>query len=258
MTGDGLTKSSALDVFRLDDRLAVITGGARGIGRAIAQAFCDAGCRVVVADIDAPALAAAAHELVASGGIASTRLLDVTDSGAVERCAESVCADYGDVDILVNNAGIVRNADALDVDDAQWNAVLDVNLGAVFRCSRAFGRRMVGRGRGSIVNIIVRPQAQASYNASKAGVDLLTKSLAAEWAGHNVRVNAVAPGYIATELTLRGRTNAVWYDTWLAQTPMQRLGEPREIASVVLFLASDAASFITGTIITADGGYTLW
>jgi NAD(P)-dependent dehydrogenase (short-subunit alcohol dehydrogenase family) len=159
----------------------------------------------------------------------------------------------------VNNAGMGRNAQALDAD---WNGVIDLNLNGVYRCARAFGRHMVARKSGSMVNIssmageiIVRPQPQAAYNASKGGVNLLTKSLAMEWVRDNVRVNAVAPGYTATELTLRGRSNPEWFNVWLESTPMGRLAEPHEIASAVLFLVSDAASYITGSVITVDGGY---
>jgi NAD(P)-dependent dehydrogenase (short-subunit alcohol dehydrogenase family) len=140
--------------------------------------------------------------------------------------------------------------------------VIDVDLHGVFHTARAFGRHMVAAGRGSVVNIssicgavAVRPQPQAAYNAAKAGVNLLTKSLAVEWAGR-VRVNAVAPGYTATELTLLGRSKPEWFETWLAGIPMGRLAEPREIGLAVAFLASDAASYVTGTVLTVDGGYT--
>ena len=143
--------------------------------------------------------------------------------------------------------------------------MLDVDLDAVFWCSRAYGRGMVERGRGVVVNvgsmagdIVVHPQGQPAYNAAKAAVAMLTKSLAAEWARCGVRVNAVAPGYTATELTLLGRSKPEWFQTWLDRTPMGRLGEPDEIAAVALFLASDAASFMTGSIVTVDGGYTCW
>jgi NAD(P)-dependent dehydrogenase (short-subunit alcohol dehydrogenase family) len=151
---------------------------------------------------------------------------------------------------------------SLDVDLADWRRVIDVNLHGVFHTARAFGRHMVAAGRGSVVNIssicgevAVHPQPQAAYNAAKAGVNLLTRSLAVEWAGR-VRVNAVAPGYTATELTLLGRSKPEWFETWLAGIPMGRLAEPREIALAVAFLASDAASYVTGTVLTVDGGYT--
>lgn len=243
--------------FDLTGRLAVVTGGAAGIGRAISGVLAEAGARVVVADRDGAAAQATAAAL---GGIALA--LDVTDAEACEAKAAALAAEHGPVAILVNNAGIVQNAPALEVDLADWRRVIDVNLHGVFHTARAFGRHMVAAGSGSVVNIssicgevTVHPQPQAAYNAAKAGVNLLTKSLAVEWAG-KVRVNAIAPGYTATELTLLGRSKPEWFNTWLAGIPMGRLANPREIALAVAFLASDAASYITGTVLTVDGGYT--
>lgn len=243
--------------FDLTGRLAVVTGGAAGIGRAISAVLAEAGARVVVADRNAEAAQALATEL---GGIALA--LDVTDPEGCEIAAVELAAAHGPAAILVNNAGIVMNAASLDVDLADWRRVIDVNLHGVFHTCRAFGRHMVATGRGSVVNIssicgevTVHPQPQAAYNAAKAGVNLLTKSLAVEWAGR-VRVNAVAPGYTATELTLLGRSKPEWFNIWLAGIPMGRLAEPREIALAVTYLASDAASYVTGTVLTVDGGYT--
>lgn len=243
--------------YDLTGRLAVVTGGAAGIGRAICEVLAEAGARVVVADRDTEAAAAAAK---AVNGIAL--VLDVTDAQAAEQAAADLAAAHGAPAILVNNAGIVQNAPALEVDLADWRRVIDVNLHGVFHTSRAFGRHMVAAGGGSVVNIssicgavTVHPQPQAAYNAAKAGVNLLTKSLAVEWAGR-LRVNAVAPGYTATDLTLAGRSKPEWFETWLRGIPMGRLAAPREIALAVAFLASDAASYITGTVLTVDGGYT--
>ncbi len=243
--------------FDLTGRLAVVTGGAAGIGRAISAVLAEAGARVVVADRNKDAAQALASEL---GGIAMA--LDVIDPEGCEGAASDLAAKHGPAAILVNNAGIVMNAPSLDVDLADWHRVIDVNLHGVFHTCRAFGRQMVAQGRGSVVNIssicgevTVHPQPQAAYNAAKAGVNLLTKSLAVEWAGR-VRVNAVAPGYTATELTLLGRSKPEWFNTWLAGIPMGRLAEPREIALAVAYLASDAASYVTGTVLTVDGGYT--
>jgi NAD(P)-dependent dehydrogenase (short-subunit alcohol dehydrogenase family) len=255
------TAFTAVEKFRLDGRKALVTGGARGIGRAISFALAGAGASVTVADIDGPAAENTAATIGEHGASATALVLDVTDVAAVEAAAKA----SADVDILINNAGLVTNAPALETTDADWRRVLSVDLDGVFICSRAFGRAMAARRLGAIVNIgsmagdiVVYPQGQPAYNAAKAGVAMLTKSLAAEWAKSGVRVNAVAPGYTATELTLLGRSKPEWFQTWLDRTPMGRLGEPDEIAAAVLFLASDAASFMTGSIVTVDGGYTCW
>ncbi len=253
-----------LNDFQLDGKRAVITGGARGIGRAIAELFVEAGATVIIMDRDEAAGKQTVAELNARrASSASVYILDVTDRDAVERAAEAIANEVGVPDVLVNNAGIVRNGPASETSEADWRAVIDVNLNGVFFCAQAFGRGMAAVGRGVVVNIssmcgeiVVYPQPQVAYNAAKAGVNLITKSLAVEWAKQGVRVNAVAPGYTATELTLAGRSNEEWFSTWMRMTPQGRLGEPREIANAVLFLASDAASFVTGTVLAVDGGYT--
>lgn len=249
--------------FRLEGKVAVVTGAARGIGRAVAERLAVAGAHVVIADRDEPEADVARSAIAQSGGKASAVSLDVTDRDQIAAVVERLYDAHGRIDILVNNAGIVRNSPAVQMSHDDWKSVIDIDLGGVFHCSQAFGRRMLADGRGSIVNIssicgevTVYPQPQVSYNAAKAGVNLLTKSLAVEWARQGVRVNAVAPGYVATELTLKGRSNEEWFGTWMRTTPMGRLGEPREIANAVLFLAADASSYITGTVLTVDGGYT--
>lgn len=243
--------------FDLTGRLAVVTGGAAGIGRAISEVLAEAGAKVVIADRNPDAAHALATELNAI-----PLALDVTDPEAAEAAAARLAAEHGPAAILVNNAGIVQNGPALEIDIADWQRVIDVDLNGVFYTARAFGRHMVAAGKGAVVNtssmaaeIVVHPQPQIAYNAAKAGVNMITKSLAVEWAGR-VRVNAVAPGYTATELTLLGRSKPEWFNTWLAGIPMGRLATPREIALSVAFLASDAASYITGTVLTVDGGYT--
>lgn len=249
--------------FRLDGKLALVTGGARGIGAAICERFAAAGAHVLVADRDAEAADDLAARLRESGARADALALDVTDRAGLAATLAALRASHGVPHVLVNNAGIVRNAPAAQMSVEDWSAVIDVDLNGVFHCAQIFGSAMVAEGRGAIVNIssmcgeiVVHPQPQIAYNAAKAGVNMLTKSLAVEWARNGVRVNAVAPGYTATELTLAGRSNPDWFATWLDRTPMGRLGEPHEIADAVLFLACDAASFITGAVLAVDGGYT--
>ena len=192
-------------------------------------------------------------------------VVDVTDAASVESLVSAVMAKFGRVDILVNSAGIFRATPALDVTDEEWRAVMEVNSSAVFRCARAFGKHMIARGRGSIVNvgsisgvIINHPQTAAHYMASKAAVHHLTKALAVEWAEKGVRVNAVAPGYITTEMTIGLKNLPEIYAANIGMIPMKRFGEAREVAAAALFLASNASSYITGTIIVVDGGYTAW
>jgi NAD(P)-dependent dehydrogenase (short-subunit alcohol dehydrogenase family) len=192
--------------------------------------------------------------------------MDVTDSKRVTQAADQLVWRHGKVDILVNSAGIARSeTPAEKVTDELWLNVLDVNLNGTFWCCRAFGRHMLEAKSGAIVNIgsmsgfiVNKPQEQSYYNASKAAVHHLTKSLAAEWGARGVRVNAVAPTYVATPLNEFVKSKPAMYDAWIGGTPMARLGKVEEIASVVLFLASDAASLMTGSIVLADGGYTCW
>ena len=254
-----------LEQTKLDGRIAVVTGAGRGIGLEIARALGEAGAVVIVAEIDEKGGQEAAESLSKAGIKSDFFPLDVTDSTAVNRTADAAVAKYGKVDVLVNNAGYANNIDASEYSDEDYYKLMRINLDGVFFCCRAFGKHMTAAGCGAIVNIgsmsgliSNKPQPQAPYNTSKAAVHMLTKSLACEWAKLGVRVNAVAPGYIATEMTLRGRSNPEWFNCWLNMTPMGRCGNPQEVASAVLFLASDAASYITGSVLSVDGGYTAW
>lgn len=254
-----------LEQYDLTGKVAVVTGGGRNIGLACAQALAEAGATVTIAEVDDAVAAAGRESMRASGYEADIVALDVTKPGDVTAAAGRIVERHGRVDILVCNAGIAFNTPAEEMTDAEWLRVMDINLNGVFWCCRAFGRHMLASGGGSIINIgsmsgIIanKPQPQSHYNASKAGVHLLTKSLAAEWADRGVRVNAVAPTYVETAMTRRGMDNPDYFPTWLEMTPMRRVGQPPEIASVVLFLACDASSLMTGSVVVVDGGYTCW
>lgn len=255
-----------LEKFGLKGRVAVVTGAGQGIGLACAEALCEAGAELVLTDMSTERCEAGREALQAKGYKIETGLLDVADSTSVNRIADGL-AERGKVaDILVCNAGIAQaGVPSEDMADADWDRMIDVNLSGTFRSCRAFGKHMLAKGGGSIITIgsmsgtiVNRPQLQAHYNTAKAGVHHLTKSLAAEWATRGVRVNSVAPTYIDTPLLEFSKQNKPMYDQWLDMTPMNRIGRPDEIASVVLFLASDAASLLTGSIVSADAGYTCW
>jgi NAD(P)-dependent dehydrogenase (short-subunit alcohol dehydrogenase family) len=249
---------SVLDRFRLDGRVAVVTGGNRGLGQAFARALTEAGARVAIAARDADRSADVAEEL---GALAVAT--DVTDPASVAAMVERVTEALGPVDVLVNNAGTCFHRPALEVPEEEWRSVRDVNVDGLWHCCRSVGAQMVERGGGAIVNIgsisamiVNRPQMQPAYNASKAAVHQLTKSLAAEWAPYGVRVNALAPGYTKTEMAPVDEPR--FRRHWIEDAPMQRYTTPEELGPSLLYLASDASSFVTGAVLVVDGGYTLW
>lgn len=255
-----------MEKLRLDGRTAVVTGGAQNIGLACVTALAEAGARVVIADLDEALAAKSAEELRAEGLDVGSIRMDVTNTENVQAAIKTVHEQEGHLDILVACAGIcISEVKAEDMTDGQWLKQVDINLNGMFRCCQAVGRIMLEQKKGAIVaigsmsgQIVNRPQQQAAYNASKAGVHQYIRSLAAEWAPHGIRANAVAPTYIETTLTRFGMEKPELYDAWIAGTPMGRVGQPDEVASVVHFLASDAASLMTGSIVNVDAGFTVW
>ena len=249
---------------RLDlaDRVAVVTGGAHGIGRATATVLGAAGAAVVIADVDAAAAEAVAGELRAKGGRAAVAALDVSDEKAVEDAIAGVAAEFGRLDILVNNAGLGARTPTIDLETKAWRRVMDVGLDGAFYCSRAAGRHMVARKSGAVVSVSsimglcgggLYPNL--AYHTAKGGIVNMTRALALEWAAHGVRVNAVAPAFVRTRLTETLLSEPGMEAAILASTPAGRLVEPEEVAYAIHFLASDAAAMITGHTLPVDGGW---
>ncbi|HZA72586.1 MAG TPA: glucose 1-dehydrogenase [Propionibacteriaceae bacterium] len=254
---------SVLDMFSLSGKVSVVTGGNRGIGRALATALAEAGSDIVLLVRDREGTPAAVTELEALGVSVLAVTADVTQPAQVQRALDEVLSRLGQVDVLVNNAGTCIHRPALEVTEEEWRFVMDVNVDGVWHCSQAFGRHMVAQRSGVIVNIgsisgqiVNRPQWQPAYNASKAAVHQLTKSLAAEWAPYGVRVNALAPGYIKTEMAPVDEPQ--FRQHWIEDAPMRRYAVPAELGPSVVFLASDASSFMTGSVLVVDGGYTIF
>jgi NAD(P)-dependent dehydrogenase (short-subunit alcohol dehydrogenase family) len=254
---------SVLDRFDLTGRTAVVTGSTRGLGRAFARALAEAGANIVVVGRDTDAAAEVEAELLALGvGVLVVRA-DVTRRPDIERLLAQSTERFSRIDVLVNNAGACIHKPALEVTDEEWRSVMDVNLDGLWIASQVFGGHMIDSGGGVIVNvgsmsasIVNRPQWQPAYNASKAAVHHLTRSLAAEWAPLGVRVNALAPGYMHTDMSPIHEPRFQRY--WIEDAPQQRVGEPDELGPAMVFLASDASSFMTGSVLTVDGGYTVF
>ncbi len=247
--------------MRLQGKVAIVTGGASGIGRATAELFAREGARVVVADYNADAGRATAEGIESAGGEAVFCQVDVSDAAQVEAMVRTAVERYGGVDILYNGAGILFFGTILDTDQAAWNRMMAINLTGTYLCSRAVLPHMIARGGGAIVNTSSSTgnhdgnSNAAAYVTSKGGVTLLTRCMAIDHARDNVRVNAIAPGPTDTPMLRSNMTPKEVAD--FAQTfPMKRLGRPEELANAVLFLASDEASFVTGAILAVDGGQT--
>jgi NAD(P)-dependent dehydrogenase (short-subunit alcohol dehydrogenase family) len=257
--------SGVLSLFDLTGRKAVVTGAGQGLGRAMALALAQAGADVAAVDVrtDTADLAAAEMRELGSDSFAVTA--DISSPEQVRRVADEVLGRFGTVHILVNNAGISRHLPSAQMPLDDWNVVMDVNMTGVWLCCQAFAPVMIAQQHGRIINIssmsgliVNRDVPQAPYYASKAGVNMLTKALAAEWAPHNVTVNAIAPGYMRTPLNEKPLSDPVRTAQWTDTIPMHRIGEPADLAGSVVFLASDASSYVTGHVLVVDGGFTLW
>jgi len=253
-----------LNKFALDGQVAVVTGGGQGIGRAIAHALGEAGCKVAVADLEFSRVENVAAELQAKGIQSLAIKVDVSKKQDVEDMVQKVLSAFGDLHIGVNNAGIVMHSNSEDTSEREWGKTMEVNLNGVFYCCQAEAKHMLKKGRGSIINtasmsatIVNHPQRQVAYNVSKAGVVHMTKTLGCEWAERGVRVNCISPGYVDTELNRTESLMAV-RKQWIGETPMQRLCDAEELVGGVLYLASSLATYTTGLDLIMDGGFTCW
>lgn len=263
-----LSARPILERFSLTGRVALVTGAGQGIGRAFAHALAEAGAAVALVDIN-PALAeSVAAELTAKGAQAIAIETDVTQAAAAQAMVEIVLRRWGKLTIAVNNAGIGQWTPAEEYSEADWDRMMNLNLRAVWLCAVAEARVMLSAGYGKIINtasmsgsIVNRPQKQAAYNTSKAGVIHLTRSLAAEWAPRGVRVNCISPGYTRTQMVqelLDTPIGQAVQPEWLAATPLGRMAEVTDLQGALVFLACEASDFVTGADLLVDGGYCAW
>jgi NAD(P)-dependent dehydrogenase (short-subunit alcohol dehydrogenase family) len=257
-----VTHTTVLDKFRIDGKVALVTGGARGLGRTMATALAEAGADIALSGRSRDACQKTADEIgAATGRRVRAFAADVTDIADVDRLAGEVESELGPIDILVNNAGINIRGPIQQLSESDWDAVIDTNLKGPFLCARAIGPRMVSRGWGRVINLasvlgVIALPGRAPYASSKAGVISLTRVLALEWAGTGVTANAICPGAFGTEMNRQLLDDPVKYKEFVAQIPMGRWGEVEELAGAVVYLASPASSYVTGSAVFVDGGWT--
>ncbi len=253
-----------IEKMRLDGKKIFVTGGARGIGKSVATAFAEAGADIAIVDIDIAEAQKTADAIAKAHGNKMIAIkADVTNPDDVNKMVETVVKEFGRLDVAFCNAGICMNIPAEEMTFEQWQKVININLTGVFLTAQAAGKVMIKQGGGSIINtasmsahIVNVPQPQCSYNASKAGVIMLTKSMAIEWATKNVRVNCISPGYMATELTMSSPSLKPLIEKWNDMAPMHRMGKPEELQSICVYLAGDTSSFTTGSDFVVDGAFT--
>ena len=261
-----MSTKNVMEQFSLKDRTAIVTGGGQGLGKSMAIALAQAGADIVIAARRVET-ALATQKLIEQEGVKCTVIKgDMRNEDDVKAMVAQVMDEYGKIDILFNNAGTWLGDDAEKVTTEDWKEVIDVNLTGPFIVSREVGKVMLQQGKGSIVNIgsmsgliVNTPQNQCAYNASKGGLIMLTKSMATEWAMRGVRVNAICPGYMRTEMSEdRYQRKDPAIERWFSMTPMGRSGQTDELMGIAVYLASDASSFVTGAVYLVDGGYTAW
>lgn len=253
-----------IERMRLDNKKIFVTGGARGIGKSVAIAFAQAGADIAIVDVDIKEATKTANQLSQDHNVKTMAIqTDVTNPAEVDSMIEQILSTFGRIDVAFCNAGICMNIPAEEMTFEQWQKVIGINLTGVFLTAAAAGKVMLKQGGGSIINtasmsahIVNTPQPQCSYNASKAGVIQLTKSLAVEWATRNVRVNSLSPGYIGTELTLNSPSLKPLIEEWNTMAPLHRMGTPEELQSICVYLAGDTSTFTTGSDFVIDGAFT--
>lgn len=244
---------------RLEDKIALVTGGGAGIGRAIAETFAREGAKVAIADRDGDAAKEVANAIVKLNGAASAHEVDVTDTAQVKKLMEDIGAAHGRLDVLVNNAGVGERSDFRHLSDEAWDRVWAVNLDGTVRCAREAFDLLKASGNASVINLSSimaskHTRQMAVYSATKGAVSALSRSLAVEYAPYRIRVNTLLPGYVETALIGRYISNPMIAKALLTQTPLRRFGTPQDIANAALFLASDEAAYITGAALNVDGG----